>query len=47
MGLHTDPGGQISVSTIAFPSSMGAVPGFDATAEFGVFTTTATPVAFK
>jgi hypothetical protein len=47
MSLPADQGGSISVATVAFPSSMGTVPGFDATVYWDSFATTAVPVPFK
>jgi uncharacterized protein (TIGR03437 family) len=47
LGLPADPGGSISVATIAFPVSLGAVPGFGATVYSDSFATTAVPVPFK
>ena len=47
LGLPADQSGDISVATIAFPSSLGTVPGFDAAVEFATFATDAFPVAFK
>ena len=47
LGLPADRSGNISVATIAFPSSLGKVPGFDAAVEFAIFATDAFPVAFK
>ena len=46
LGLPADQSGGISVTTIAFPSSSGTVPGFDAAVEIATFAT-AVPVAFK
>ncbi len=37
LGLPADNGGNISVSTIAFSSSLGIFPSFDAAAEYAIF----------
>jgi uncharacterized protein (TIGR03437 family) len=47
LGLPADKGGNISIATIAFPSSLGTVPGFDAAVELATFATDTFPVAFK